>query len=129
MWWVISIWATIEWFFTLFKIYFWIFKQTLMYLFLTFMLRSFLMRTLQYLKKKNPMKTLKNIPQRHYCPFRNFQYCQLAQNQPKSHILFDRNVSPRDLYKITLISHRITKVASWSSNTNNAEFLFLLWKL
>ena len=74
-------------------------------------------------------ENIKNSPQRYYCPVRNVQFCQLAQNQPKSHILFDRNVSPRDLYKITLISHRVTKVASWSSNTNNAEFLFLLWKL
>ena len=31
-----------------------------------------------------------------------FQYCQLAQNQPKSHILFDKNGSLRDFYKMTL---------------------------
>ena len=31
-----------------------------------------------------------------------FQYCQLAQNQPKSHILFNLNGSLRDFYKMTL---------------------------
>ena len=35
--------------------------------------------------------------------WRNFQYCQPAQNQPKSQILFHKNGSPRDLYIMTLI--------------------------
>ena len=33
----------------------------------------------------------------------NFYYCQPAQNQPKSHILFHKNCSPRDLYIMTLV--------------------------
>ena len=129
MWWVISSWARYNWM----GLFYPIWNLHLNCLakidsFLTFMLRTFLVRTLQYLNKKT-LKTLKNSPQRYYGPVRNFQYCQPAQNQPKSYILFNKNVSPRDLYKLTLISHQVTKVASWSSNSNNAEFLFLLWKL
>ena len=33
-----------------------------------------------------------------------FQYCQPAQNQPKSHFRFCKNVSLRDFYIMTLIS-------------------------
>jgi hypothetical protein len=32
----------------------------------------------------------------------NFQYCQSAKNQPKSHILFHKNDLPLDLYALTL---------------------------
>ena len=32
-----------------------------------------------------------------------FQYCQPAQNQPKSHFLFYKNVSLGDFYIMTLI--------------------------
>jgi hypothetical protein len=32
-----------------------------------------------------------------------FQYCQPAQNQPKSHFLFHKNVSLRDFYMMTLV--------------------------
>ena len=126
---VISSWARYNWmgfFYPIWNLH--LNYQANIDVFLTFMLCNFLVWTLQYLKK-HPMKTLKSSPHRFYGPVWNFQYCQLAQNQPKSHILFNKNVSPRDLYKLTLILHQVTKVASWSSNTNNAEFLFLLWKL
>ena len=44
-----------------------------------------------------PMKTLKNTLKSStlYGPIQNFQY---YQNHPKSHILFNRNGSPRHLY-------------------------------
>ena len=33
---------------------------------------------------------------------RNFMYCRPVQNQYKYHILFHKNSSPHDLYKMTL---------------------------
>ena len=36
------------------------------------------------------------------CPIFFFQYCQPAQNQPKSHILFHKNGSLEDFYIMTL---------------------------
>ena len=51
-------------------------------------------------------------------PVRNFQYCQPAQNQPKSYILFHKNGSLQELYKITLTIH------AWES-----VYLALLLKL
>ena len=54
--------------------------------------------------KMLPMKTLKNFPQKYKTlrPSPKFQYCQPAQNQPKSHILSHKNGSPWDLYIMTL---------------------------
>ena len=43
--------------------------------------------------------------------FRNFQYRQLAQHQPKSQILFHENVSPLDLYIMTLVLRPHLKMA------------------
>ena len=34
------------------------------------------------------------------------QYCQLAQNQPKSHILFHKNGSLRDFYIMTFTGRK-----------------------
>ena len=48
------------------------------------------------------LQTWKNHPQKlliispHF-----FQYCQPAQNQPKSHFLFHKNISLRDFYTMT----------------------------
>ena len=49
------------------------------------------------------MKTWKNQPQKLLIigPI-FFQYCQPAQNQHKSHILFHKNGSLRDFYLMTL---------------------------
>ena len=38
-----------------------------------------------------------------------FQYCQPAQNQPKSHFLFHKNVYLRDFYKMTLEGPNISR--------------------
>ena len=38
-----------------------------------------------------------------------FQYCQLAQNQPKSHILLNKNGSMGDIYIMTLLNLLLTK--------------------
>ena len=46
--------------------------------------------------KKPPSKVA------HYRPTHFFQYCQPAQDQPKSHFLFHKNVSLRDFYIMTL---------------------------
>ena len=46
--------------------------------------------------KKTPSKVAHNRP-----PF--FQYCQTAQNQPKSQFLFYKKVSLRDFYIMTLV--------------------------
>ena len=43
--------------------------------------------------KKTPSKVDHNRPTNFF-----FQYCQPAQNQPKSHILFHKNGSLRDFY-------------------------------
>ena len=47
----------------------------------------------------------KKIPKVPYftAQFFFFQYCQLAQNQTKSHILFHKNGSQRDFYIMTLL--------------------------
>ena len=47
-----------------------------------------------------------------------FQYCQMAQNQPKSHFLFHRNVSMRNSYIMILIPTHTSKVPT---------SLFALW--
>ena len=52
--------------------------------------------------KKPPSKVADNWP-----PISFFQYCQPAQNQPKSHILFHKNVSLRGFYILTLLSRLI----------------------
>ena len=39
-----------------------------------------------------------------------FQYCQPAQNQPKSQFLFHKNYSPRDLCVMTLAESRREQV-------------------
>ena len=59
------------------------------------------MRTLQYLFKKYIFFAPENIkkhPQKLLIigPQFLFQYCQMNQNQPKSHFLFHKNVSLRD---------------------------------
>ena len=46
--------------------------------------------------KKLPSKVAHNRPNLF------FQYCQLAQNQPKCHFLFHKNPSLRDFYILTL---------------------------
>ena len=45
------------------------------------------------MKKKLPSKVAHNRPR--------FLYCQPAKNQLKSQFLFIKNISPRDLYKMT----------------------------
>ena len=64
------------------------------------MLCNFLVQTLRYLGKKIAHETLKIALKSSivYSPFRNFQYCHHAQNQPKSHTMFYKNSSPWDLY-------------------------------
>ena len=52
---------------------------------------------------KNVLSKIARISNIRYSPVHNFQYCQLAPNQPKSHILFHKNDSPRDLYRMTLV--------------------------
>ena len=47
--------------------------------------------------KKMPSKVPHNRPKK--C----FQYCQPAQNQSKSQLLFHKNCSPRDLCVMTLL--------------------------
>jgi hypothetical protein len=56
------------------------------------------------LKEMLHPKTFKNCPQKLLIIGPNFffQYCQLAQNQPKSHFLFHKNVS-LDFYIMTLV--------------------------
>ena len=51
------------------------------------------------------MKTGKKLPSKvaHNRPQFFFQYCQPAQNQPKSHFLFHKNVSLCDFYVMTLL--------------------------
>ena len=44
-----------------------------------------------------------------YGPVRNFQCCQLAKNQPKSHILFNKNGSIGDIYIMNLLNLLLTK--------------------
>ena len=53
-----------------------------------------------------PMKTSKKTSSKvaHNRPPFFFQYCQPAQNQPKSHILFHKNGSLRDFYDFAFIS-------------------------
>ena len=68
------------------------------------------MQTIQYLQKKVlPMKTWKNHPQKRLIIGTNsfFQYCQLAQNQPKSQFLFNKNCSPHDVCIMTLSARLI----------------------
>ena len=55
--------------------------------------------------KKTPSKVANNRPTHFF-----FQYCQRAQNHPKSHFLFHENVSRRDFYIMTLI---IIYVPEW----------------
>ena len=53
-----------------------------------------------------PLKTWKNCPQK-LPKLIFFQYCQPAQNLPKSNFLFHKNVSLRDFYIMTLsVIHR-----------------------
>ena len=74
----------------------------------TFMLYNFLVQTLQYSQKSCCFLAHKNIIALKssvlHSPVRNFQYYQPAQNQRKSHFLFLRNGSPRDLHMMTLCS-------------------------
>ena len=51
--------------------------------------------------KKQPLKVAHNRPI-------FFQYCQLAQSQPKSQFLFHKNCSPRDLCKITWLTSDVS---------------------
>ena len=50
---------------------------------------------------KNMKKPASKIA--HNWPKVIFQYCQPAQNQPKSHILFHKNGSLRDFYIMTAL--------------------------
>ena len=50
-----------------------------------------------------------------------FQYCQPAQNQPKSHILFHKNVSLHDFYIMTLHS-------SMYRNLTKRKFLLISYE-
>ena len=71
------------------------------------MLCYFLVERLQYFFKNIyffPHKNMKKPPSKvaHSQPNFFFQYCQPAQNQPKSHFLFHKNDSLRDFYIIIL---------------------------
>ena len=58
---------------------------------------------LKEFKKKLTLKTRKNCPQKLLIIAQFFfQYCHPAENQPKSHFLFHKNISPRDFYIMTL---------------------------
>ena len=57
--------------------------------------------------KKPPSKVANNRP-----PI-FFQYCQPAQNQPKSHILINKNVSRRDFYIMTLGTYLLDICKGW----------------
>ena len=46
-----------------------------------------------------------------------FLYCQLAQKQPKSQFLFQKNCSPRDLCIITLVTY----IRMYSSNFHHLQ--------
>ena len=72
--------------------------------FFTFILCNFLVRTLQYLKKKFAYENMKKMPSNvaHNRPPFFFQYCQPAQNQPKSQFLFHKFCSPREFCITTL---------------------------
>ena len=65
--------------------------------------------------KKPPSKVAHNRPNFF------FQYCQPAQNQPKSHILFHKNVSLRDFYIMTLHS-------SMYRNLTKRKFLLISYE-
>ena len=72
------------------------------------MLLNLLVQTRQYFFenwKKKIAHENKQVPMKVAFLKLKFQYCQPAQtspNQPKSHILFNRNGSPRDFYIMTL---------------------------
>ena len=97
-------------------------------LFYNFILCNFLVQTLQCFQFYFfNLETLRNHPKKlliiESAPI-FFQYCQLAQIQPKSQFLFHKNCSPRDLCIMTLYrtslfagSHRSwkTKFTLWNS--------------
>ena len=72
-------------------------------------LLNFSVRMLRYFLKKNKdffaPESMKKYPQKLLIigPPLFFQHCQPAQNLPKSHFLFHKNVSLRDFYIMTLI--------------------------
>jgi hypothetical protein len=72
--------------------------------FFTFILCYFLVRMVQYYKEKIRNEKMINPPSKVAQNWPNFfiQYCQLAQNQPKSQFLFHINWWPRDLCIMTL---------------------------
>ena len=60
-------------------------------------------------KKKIANENMKNLPSKvaYFMAHFFFQYCQLAQVQPKSKILCNKNGLPRDLCIITLAQTKI----------------------
>ena len=95
------------------------------------------------------LKTWKNRPQKLLFIGSNifFQYCQSAKNQPKSHFLFQKNVSLRAFYKMTLfviyqnnsISYgttqcleifiRVEENFSTPMYVNEKKILLLVWEM
>ena len=79
------------------------------FFFIKVILCNFSVRTLGYFQKnfktffclpKHEKTALKSCSESAQALF--FQYCQPAQNLPKSHFLFHKNVSLRDFYIMTL---------------------------
>ena len=86
-------------------------------------------RTIQYLKnelnhffapenmKKPPSKVAHNRPSIF------FQYSQPAQNQPKSHFLFHKNVSLHNFYTMTLLLTTDIHLGHWAVTLSLLSFL------
>ena len=54
-----------------------------------------------------------------------FQYCQIAQNQPKSQFMFDKNWSPRDLcIMILYLSHSSSSLLYWVNTDDTLPLVF-----
>ena len=76
-------------------------------------LLNFSVRMLRYFLKKTKIffapESMKKYPQKLLIigPPLFFQHCQPAQNLPKSHFLFHKNVSLRDFYIMTLVTKDI----------------------
>ena len=57
-----------------------------------------------------------------------FHYCQPAENQPKSQILFHKSGSLRDFYKMTLVAAAVCKLVIEFANIRNNFKQFNLFR-
>ena len=76
---------------------------------------------------KNMKKLLSNVA--HNRPQFFFQYCQPAQNQPKSQFLFHKNCSPDDLcFFFWFVTEEILSITAGSDRGSYAKPLWLRCK-